>query len=198
MRPVPDPVLRGRVAPLVALPLAVAGSLVAHELAYRVVGGGHAHDLLAETGHGYLEHLPAGAMLGLAVLVVGLVAAAAGRARSVRTLPAWVVGLVPFAVFAVQEHLERWVHTGEWPWGAVLEATFLVGVVLQVPFAVVAWALARVLLRAVALLVGSGLPARRRFGRPRMCGVRAEPARSPRAPLAERGAPRGPPVVSFA
>jgi hypothetical protein len=198
MKPVPDPVLRGRVAPLVALPLAVAGSLVAHELAYRVVGGAHAHVLLEESGHGYLEHLPAGAMLGLAVLAVGLVVAAAGRARASRALPAWAVGLVPFAVFAAQEHLERWVHTGEWPWGAALEATFLVGVALQAPFAVVAWALARVLLRTVARLVGCGLPVRRRFGRPRVRGVRAELARSPRAPLAGRGAPRGPPVVSFA
>lgn len=186
---------RSRVAPLVALPMAVAGSLVAHELAYRVVGGAHAHVLRAETGHGYLEHLPAGATLGLAVLVVGLLATAAGRARSTRTLPAWAVALVPFAVFAVQEHVERWAHAGEWPLGAVLEATFVVGLALQAPFAVAAWFLARALVRTVVLLVGTGPARRPGHGRPAVRLAPIGPGRARCAPLAARAAPRGPPRV---
>ena len=45
-----------------ALPLAIAGSQAAHAAGYALVEP-HAHaraELLAETGHGYLQHLPTG------------------------------------------------------------------------------------------------------------------------------------------
>lgn len=191
--------LRGRSALLIALPLAVAGSLIAHQLAYAIVGGAGAAQLLAASGHGYLDRLPAGGALGLAVLVVGLLLAIGDRGPSGRgrPLPAWAIATAPVAVFAVQEHLERWAHTGGFPWQAALEPTFAVGIALQVPFALAAWLLARLLVRAVTALVAEEAP-RRRHGRPRARLAPVAPSPRPRAGLARRIAPRGPPAMSSA
>jgi hypothetical protein len=58
------------------------------------------------------------------------------------------------AIFVCQEHFERLLHDGVFPWGAVADRTFVVGLALQLPFAAVAYVLARLLLRAVRSLGG--------------------------------------------
>jgi hypothetical protein len=138
-------VVRRRSAWLISLPLVVLGSLVAHQLAYLIVAGHHADALLAETGHGYLEQLPTAAVLGLICLVLGLGLAGFDHARGARgkTIPAWLIALVPLVGFALQEHVERFGHSGDVPWAAALEATFLVGLGLQLPFAALAFVAAR-------------------------------------------------------
>ena len=84
------------------------------------------------------------------------------RGRVATPAPPLFALLPPFA-FVVQEHLERLLHTGELPLGAALEPTFALGILLQVPFAVLAWILARALL-VVARTVGDILrPARARI-----------------------------------
>ncbi|MEZ5102456.1 MAG: hypothetical protein R3C15_22180 [Thermoleophilia bacterium] len=135
---------RRSTALLLSLPLAVLGSLTAHDLAYRIVAGhAHAH-LLAATGHGYLEH--AWPVLGAlaALLAAGVVVALLGRRGPVAS--AGVIGLVPLVGFVLQEHLERLVQTGSFPVDAALEPTFVVGLLLQVPFALLAlWLAAEIL-----------------------------------------------------
>ena len=175
---------------LIALPLALGGAQLAHAEAYRLVYADpheRAHALDA-TGHAYLSYAPAAAALALALLLCGLtrrfVHARGGRTAAVA---AWPFAAVPLLTFLAQEHLERGSLVG-----VLAEPTTVVGLLLQVPFALLAYGFARLLLRAVD---GLALVARRR---PRL---RAE-ARSPRPltpalfplpPLAFGVAQRGPP-----
>jgi hypothetical protein len=192
--------VRRRSAWLVGLPLLVAGSLISHQLAYAIVGGAQADELLAATGHGYLDRLPLGAALGAVCVVIGLALAGAdavARHRE-RSIPAWAVGLVPVVGFGVQEHLERLVHLGAFPWHAATEETFVVGMLLQLPFAALAWALASILLRAAAAIAGALRRVRGRWGRPRStCLPAAWSGRRPQR-LGSGAWSRGPPRPSFA
>jgi hypothetical protein len=135
---------------------AVVGTQLAHAVAYRLVepsADERAH-LLAGTGHGYLRH----ASLALALLAVLAVLAIVAEIRAAATGgPAlaprlWMFAAVVPATFVVQEHLERWFHDGVFPWAAGLQATFVVGLVLQLPFALAVYALARILLGAAHAL----------------------------------------------
>lgn len=149
---------RRRLAGLVSLALMVAGGLVAHELAYRIVAHRAQpthHGAPAADVHGYLSFLPLCLAVCGAVVVVGLVALVLARLRSPLSItpPLWLFGIVPPFGFAVQEHLERLVATGAFPYAAALEATFVVGVVLQVPFAVAAYLAARALIALAAAVV---------------------------------------------
>ena len=53
--------------------------------------------------------------------------------------------LLPPVAFGAQEVTERLVHTGQIPWTVVLQPAFLIGLALQLPFALaallLAWAL---------------------------------------------------------
>jgi hypothetical protein len=146
---------RGAAAWLLSLPLALAGCLTAHGLAYRIVepdAHQRAH-LLASSGHGYLAELRFLAAAGIALVLAGFVRQAALAARGIELGgPPRVVALVPPLAFLVQEHLERLLHDGTFPLEALLQPTFLVGLALQLPFALLAVALATLLTRtAVAL-----------------------------------------------
>ncbi|MGI9186093.1 MAG: hypothetical protein ACR2J9_00995 [Gaiellales bacterium] len=193
--------VRRRSAWLVSLPLVVVGSLLAHQLAYLVVAGTHADALLAETGHGYLDQLPTGALLALICLVLGLALAGIDRARerTGQAIPPWLVALVPMIGFALQEHVERYAHTGQVPWGAALDATFLVGLALQLPFAALVFVIARLLLRTVAAVVAALVSCRRPASRYRASTRFAlDPQLARATGLARRLAPRGPPSLQIA
>ena len=207
MRRVPFDVLsRRNVVWLLTLALAVIGSQLAHELAYRLVtpdGARRAHEL-AQTGHAYLVYAPA----ALAVCSVLVLIALAGELRhllrrgtaSSRPSALTFAVLAP-AIFLLQEHFERLFHDGAFPWDACLQPTFVVGLLLQVPVAFGAYLLARLLLGAVRslgrLLVG---PVRRRspvagsFDPPPVCSFRGFPCSrsgtgraAPRSPSADPG-----------
>lgn len=122
---------------LVVSPVIAAGVLGAHSLAYRLTGTPSA------TIHSYLEHAP---QVLLVLALCSLVTAAFGRRLSAP--PPWAFPLLAVASFVGQENLERLVH-GEWRLSLVTTPAFLVGLVLQFPVAVVAWALARLLLVVV-------------------------------------------------
>jgi hypothetical protein len=144
---------------MVVLPLTAGGCLAAHALAYRLVAP-HAHErdsLLALTGHGYLGYAPLvlGVMVAVLLVALGTVVAAAARGSSCPQLSASSFFMLPLLGFVVQEHVERYVHVGNLS-ATVLEPAFLVGIVLQVPFALAAFLLARALL-AVAEVVGKSL-----------------------------------------
>ncbi len=135
---------------LVALPLALGGSQLAHAEAYRLVYADpheRAHALDA-TGHAYLAYAPAAAALALALLLCGLIGwflhARGGRTTAVAT---WPFAAVPLLTFVAQEHLERGSLVG-----VLTEPTTVVGLALQLPFALLAYGLARLLLRVVDAL----------------------------------------------
>lgn len=127
---------------LVALPLAAAGWLAAHCVAYLLVAPAGRHERV----HGYLVATPLLLACGITLLAAGLALAVHhglrghGRPR----VPVVPVALVPPLGFAAQEHVERLIEFGAFPLAAVLEPTFLVGMALQVPVALAAVALARV------------------------------------------------------
>jgi len=165
---------------LVALPAGGAGTLTAHAVAYRLL------EASGEGVHGYLAHVPqALTVLALPALVA---AAAAGRARAPR---AWPFAAAALSAFVVQEHVERLAHTGELP--LLLDRpVFWLGLALQVPFALAAWLVARLLLRAAG---GAAAPKVSRS--PSLLLPVGEPAAAEPRPFAARGlaAPRGPPAV---
>jgi hypothetical protein len=177
---------RCRLPWVLAVPLMVAGSMSAHESSYWLVAPDHGDRsrLLAATGHGYFQYLPliVGVMgsLFLAGVVRRVVAS-----RGSGDVPAWPFFLLPLVGFTLQEHLERLLHTGVFPLAAVLEPTFLVGLALQVPFALAAYVCARLLLNVVDRLRGvlssaappvrrapaRVRPARAAMGQPRISGL---------------------------
>lgn len=155
--------MRRSLAWVVAVCLMLAGSQAAHVLAYMWVypqAGVRVRELL-ETGHSYMDLMPlvlavCGAAMLVSLLVSGFDAA---RGRRQRSVPAWAFGVLPLLGFALQEHLERWIASGAFPWHAAAAPTFLPGLLLQLPFGVVAYTAARLLLRAAERL-GQTLAAR--------------------------------------
>jgi hypothetical protein len=147
----------------VGLFLAFLGSYAAHTLAYVSVAADPQRrgQLLEAGGHSYFAYLPfvCGLMAGLAVLgLAARVVATERRQAAVR----WPISLLPALTFVAQEHVERLGHDGQFPWLAVLEPTFLTGLLLQLPLGVVAYVAARALLGSAERL-GAFLraPARR-------------------------------------
>jgi hypothetical protein len=131
---------------LAVSPIILAGVLTGHALAYRLTG------TPTDAVHGYLDHAPQ------VVLILALVAPLLARRARWGAFALWPFPSAGVATFVIQEHVERVVHSGQVPW-LLASPAFLVGVLLQVPVAVVVWALAR---RLLAVLV-EALPARRRL-----------------------------------
>ena len=130
------------------------------------------------------------------LLVLGVTAFEAARRMPAGELPAWIFFVLPLLAFTLQEHLERLVATGMFPWWAALDPTFWRGLVLQVPVGLLAWAVARLLLRtatAVGRLLGGSGP--RRLLRPELArALTATAGRAFRiAPIASSAAGRAPP-----
>jgi hypothetical protein len=98
----------------------------------------------AEAGHAYLGYTPALIIWGVALVVAGVVLCVGEglRDRRLSQPPVRLFALLPPAGFAVQEHFERLVGTGDIPYDLVTEPTFLVGLALQLPFALVGLLLA--------------------------------------------------------
>ena len=122
---------------LVVSPVVAAGVLVAHSLAYRLTG------TPTDAFHAYLGHAP---QVLLLLTIAGILVGALGAPR--QAPPAHVFPVVALGTFVVQEHVERLVHGGGVPL-LLASPSFLAGLALQIPVALVAWALARWLLRAV-------------------------------------------------
>lgn len=116
---------------LVALPFAAASVLLGHAIAYRALG------MPADDLHGYLAHAPQVVLVLATVAILGLAFDTRARRRS--PLP---VASLAILAFAAQEHLERLVHTGHVPFLLTSPVLWL-GIVVQVPLAVVVWVVAR-------------------------------------------------------
>jgi hypothetical protein len=125
---------------LVVSPVLAGGVLVAHSLAYRLTG------TPTEPFHSYLEHVP---QILLLIALAGL--ALGGLGSRLQAPPVAAFPVAALTTFAAQEHLERLVHGAGVPFLLTTPA-FLVGLVLQIPFALAAWVLARWFLGAVRAL----------------------------------------------
>ena len=194
-------VRRERLAWLVTVPIAVVGGESAHALAnivFGAPGGGRAELFQGGPGAGALPLL---ASLVVAAILAGL----AGRATGAWSTSHPAAARLPFALLApalyvVQEHAETVLRTGAAPLGTLLEPTFLPGLLLQIPFALAAYAIARALVRladGVRALVASRRRKPRRPGasvsrRPTL----AAPPRSEAHRWAHSG--RAPPPVTAA
>jgi hypothetical protein len=126
-----------------------AGLIAGHQLAYRLVySDAHARaDALARSGHAYFGFVPLALLVSLGVLLAGLAlqAAAGFRGEPRRAIKSPLIVLLPPIAFVAQEFTERLVHTGHVPWTVVVQPAFLLGLALQLPFALgallIAWAL---------------------------------------------------------
>jgi hypothetical protein len=148
-------VSRRTVVWLLVLPLAIGGSQAAHSLAYRLATASdheRSHEL-ATSGHAYLDYAPLALAVCAALVALALARELAGvlggHGRSSRPSALTFAALAP-AIFVAQEHVERLAHGGAIPASLLLAPTFLVGLALQLPFALLAYALARLLLRAAS------------------------------------------------
>jgi hypothetical protein len=191
---------------LLAIPLMVAGSQVAHVFAFRLVYP-QAHvrlEALLSTGHGYMVGYPSflpllfGVVGGLVVVGFGwTVVCDLRRSRHAAAVPAWAFGLLPPLGFAIQEFMERLFAGASFPWQVVLEPTFRIGLLLQLPFALVAYVVTRFLSRVAAtvgrLLRGAAPLALPVGGRSFVVGEAWLPRR---AALADGHAGRGPPLLT--
>lgn len=157
--------MRRLLAWLVCVPIIAAASQVAHGASYRLVTPDPAAraELLEHTGHSYLSAISFALAVGWAAVLIGFGALALQAARGrVSARPS----ATPFALlgpitFVLQEHLERLIHDGAFPFAAVFEPTFGIGLALQLPFALVAFLVARALLRVAECLGRILCPERR-------------------------------------
>jgi hypothetical protein len=138
---------RRRLVWLLSLPLAAAGWLAAHSLAYTLVAP-HDH-------HGGLATAPILIACAITVLLAVAIRDGLRRAAPAR-VPSGPLALLPPLGFTIQEHLERLIERNEVPLGTVLEPVFLVGIALQLPVALIVLALARGVL-AVGHALGRGV-----------------------------------------
>lgn len=163
--------LRERLAWFVTLPIAVSGCQSGHAAINALVGapGGARGELLLQRGPG-AGLAPFLACVALAAVAAGL----AGRAAGAWSAHNAAAARLPFALvspvlFVAQEHLETVLRTGAAPIGTVLEPTFLPGLLLQIPFAVAGYLIARALVKladGVRALVGGRRRVPRRTATP--------------------------------
>jgi hypothetical protein len=202
-------VISRRIPWLLALPLMAAGSVAAHLVGYAVapagleratgtgreVGGLHERASQGVAGHAVL-------WLGLAVSIVGVICLRAVlarvRGRESRRLGAGCFFVLPLLAYSAQEVIERLLHAESFPFHAVLEPRFMLGLALQLPFAAAAFLVGWFLLRV-------GIRLLRFLGRPPRTAAHVLAARLwaptsvalPRVRALSRGHPlRGPPLLA--
>jgi hypothetical protein len=171
MRPPSSP--RRWCAWCVAVPVLLIGSQAAHALAYRLAYPSlHVRmHVLAATGHGYLSQLPLafGAAGAVALSTLCWTAVDAARGGLPRPIPPAAFAVLPPLAFSLQELTERWLAVGGIPWWMVEQPTFRIGLLLQLPFGLLAYVVTRVLLRGahdIGRRAAAPAPPRRRSALP--------------------------------
>jgi hypothetical protein len=185
---------------LLAVPIVIVGLVVGHAAGWRIAVPDAAKraDELSATGHGYTQHLPVVLGTAIALLIVGLVLRARAVLRGGHDVrpPTKLFALLPLLAFLLREAVERAADTGLAP-GMLADRTLLIGLVVQIPFGLLALLIARALCTLASAvgraLAGSGTHVRPRISVrlvPRVCelprvavlalghGERAPPVRS--------------------
>jgi hypothetical protein len=129
------------------------GSVFGHAVAYSLLTPAHgSHTAMNhEHGAGVFPHIETCLAVCGTVALIALGASLAGRIRFVA--PVWFFALVPPLGFAMQEYLVEVLQTNAFQADVALEPTFLLGLLLQLPFALAAYAAARGLLTLARTLV---------------------------------------------
>jgi hypothetical protein len=152
---------------LLAVPIVVAGMLAGHGVAWRIEApdARERAQELAATGHGYSLNLPLvlGLVSALLIVALALRARAAFRGHSAVDAPSRAFALLPPLAFLLREVAERVVHSGDVTAGVVLDRTLLIGLLIQLPFGLLALLVARGLC-TIATAVGCALAASARGG----------------------------------
>lgn len=140
--------MRRQLSWLLAVPIAVIGTLAGHSAGYwMAVPDAHerAH-VLASSGHGYLEYAPLLVAICLTLVGLGfaasLVSALGGREASGGGRRVVLVAALAPVVFVLQEVFERFMHDGHLHAVFFVSPLFLFGLAMQVPFALLAAAVA--------------------------------------------------------
>jgi len=141
--------MRRQLSWLIAVPITVIGTFAGHSVGYwAAVPDAHerAH-LLASSGHGYLDYAPLLLSICVALVVLGFVASLLSafgdrEATSPRNGRVALVAALAPAAFVLQELLERYLHDGHVHWALFVSTPFLFGLVTQLPFALLAAAVA--------------------------------------------------------
>jgi hypothetical protein len=179
---------------LVILPLVAASAQAASNIV----------DRLAPKGYGGAEVFSASTMshkllapataLAVVALIVGFWSFAR-PARATRRLPRWVFACLPAVAFAVQEHVERLV-SGQEPVSTLFtNRFFLLGLALQLPFGIIAYFAARLLIGLASAIADRNAATRPTLGLgPAIPAPLDEPARHSRRG-SDRGHTRGPPLL---
>ena len=144
---------------LVMLPLLGAGTQGAASLLDRFAPSTYENAELFSRSSPTHRLLPVVVAVGAAVLVFAA-SRFATTASPHRRHPGWAFALLPPLVFTLQEHVEYVAAHGHMPWTLVANPVFLAGLLLQLPFAVAAYAAARLLLDAVVAIVDRRRPPR--------------------------------------
>lgn len=188
---------RRALAWLSAFPLLVLGTLAAHGAAYRLVepDAKERAAILAGSGHAYRDQVAFVLAATAALLVAALAARFVDGLRHRRTVaaPGWALAIAPLLAFVLQEHLERILSDSGVSPG--LGPAFLVGLALQLPFALAALLVARALgdaAEALGRALASPEPPRV-AGRPAAVAVPARTALPRSRPAVRGSSQRGPP-----
>jgi hypothetical protein len=133
----------------VTVPIALAGIEAAHALANVAFGAPERHGELFASAASGGELVPLLAAAAGALVLLGLGGRVAGSWSLPRGAPplAFPFAALPPLAFVLLEASEGLLHRGTVPWGEALEPTFLVGLALQLPFALAGYLVARLLLR---------------------------------------------------
>ncbi len=134
------------------LPLVAGGGISAHVAAYALVTSHH-HS--GSPAHAALLHWHAGIALCLALAAVAAAAYAVDALRGPATggLSLWAFALLPPVGFVVQEHLEHLLEHGQLSHTVALDPAFVLGLLLQLPFAAAAYLVARALVTVAVTLI---------------------------------------------
>lgn len=187
----------------------VGGSLAAHVFGRGLVpatgtreyqNAGELSRVHERASHGLAGHtvLALGVIIAATFVLALYVLSVRLGVRRRRGLGASCFFLLPLIAYSSQEVVERFLHAESFPFQAVFEPRFLVGLALQLPFAAAAFALGWLLLRAGERIVRF-LNARRvpklRAHRGQLWSPSA--LRVPRVLALSRGHPlRGPPLLA--
>ena len=189
--------MRRRLPWLLCLPLMTAGSLAAHGVGRLIYPGG-AGEAVEAGEPAPFRIMPVVAGLGAIALVVALAWLWSRWNRRVwrGATPGWFL-ILPIVAYAAGEAVER-LFPGA---GAVMhearDANLMLGILLQLPFAAVAYALARVMLvvaRAVVAALRRSAPRARVLGERRPVPPRLAPVRRSLHTVAR--SVRGPPPLT--
>src|SRR2546422_4436043 len=139
-----------------SVPLMVAGSLAAHSLGSLVAAARASAPVDADGGaelaprvdHGYVPLLPllVGLLTALVLVAVGLRISRSVRGGSPRGASPASFLLLPPLAYVLQEVAERLLHAESFLFNPAHEPAFLLALVLQVPFGIIAFFLGRALL----------------------------------------------------